>query len=291
MNFFVNLPLSWVYRDQSWLDLLFARSAQAAPGFGFGPELGFDEVSLGLPLAWHRDIAARIRERGLKSSAHLPFFMPPPGSASEAERARSRETLCRAAELAAVYEAAHLIGHPAFNPAAPFPADAAAPEAGEWLERSLPAWLAVLRASQAPLFLENTYEQGPAAILALLGAIRASGAAGETAKPRAAFCFDIGHWFSFAGGSRLGNLEDWLDLITPGLGHLHLHDNDGSGDQHVGLGRGRIPLGDFFASLARRGLACTFTMEPHDLESLAASLSWLEHDPSPRAWLGTARAS
>ena len=284
MNFFVNLPLSWVYRDRSWLDLLFARSAQATPGFAFGPELGFDETSLALPPVWHRDIAARIREHGLKASVHLPFFMPPPGAADQSARAQSRDTLCRAAGLAAIYEAAHLIGHPMFDPAVPFPSAASPQGTAEWLERSLPAWLAVLEANPAPLFLENTYEQGPAAIIALLRGIRAA-----TEEPRAAFCFDIGHWFSFAGGSRLDNLENWLELVAPWLGHLHLHDNDGSGDQHVGLGCGGIPLDDFFTSLADRGLSCTFTMEPHELESLAASLDWLERNPAARAWLETRR--
>ena len=134
----------------------------------------------------------------------------------------------------------------------------------------------------ASLFLENTYERGPAAIIALLQSIRA---AGGKVGAKTAFCFDLGHWFSFAGGSGLGNLEAWLELITPWLGHLHLHDNDGNDDQHLGLGRGRIPLESFRAALAGRRLACGFTLEPHDLKSLAVSLDWIGHNPPAHGWL------
>jgi len=88
-------------------------------------------------------------------------------------------------------------------------------------------------------------------------------------------CFDIGHWFSAADGSRLKNLPRWIAEAAPRLEHLHLHDNHGCDDEHLGMGRGLIDFDEFFALLEAHNLRPGRTLEAHSPDSLDASLQWL----------------
>ncbi len=248
MRTFVNLPLSWVARDPAWLDRFVAD--------GLAPELGIDTFAVQeLAPDWHRDTARRLSETGLPCAVHLPFFDLHPGSFNDSVLAASRDTLLRAAELAALYGPRHMVGHAAFDHSQHDGAVA------QWLERACGTWTAVLAACDAPVRIENTHELVDALALHF-GA-------------RAGICFDAGHWHSFARGVQRRDLRRWLDAFAPRLAHLHLHDNDGSDDQHLGLGTGSIPLDDLFGGLLARGLHPTATLEPHDEASFAVSRAWL----------------
>ncbi len=296
MRYYVNLPLSWARQDKKWLEL-FARGSMH-------PELGFDEASLAAPLAWHRETACFLKDNGLFCAAHLPFFAPAPGSPSPALRAEAAAALCKAAEIAAIYGAAHMIGHPAFNPEtdalpegmfanrsldfcpACQPAAALLSQdplpSPQWIASSLETWGKVLAAGDTPLFLENTYDLSPVPVTSLLTALR------RLAKDegRAGMCFDIGHWFSFASGCKRENLRQWLEAIAPHLRHLHLHDNNGLADQHLGLGRGKIPLANFAEALTAMRLKPGVTLEPHTLEDFEHSLRWLAESPAHAVFYG-----
>ncbi len=256
MRTFVNLPLGWVARDSAWMDRFVADR--------LAPELGIDTFAVQeLSTDWHRDTARRLADAGLTCAIHLPFFDLHPGSLNDAVLAASRDTLRRAAELAALYGPRHMVGHAAFDHSqhnAAFDA---------WLERACGTWAAVLDACDAPVRIENTHERDPEPLVALVDALARQ--YGE----RAGICFDAGHWHSFSHGVQRRDLRRWLDAFAPRLAHLHLHDNDGSDDQHLGLGTGSIPLDDLFGGLIARGLHPTATLEPHDEASFAVSRSWL----------------
>lgn len=278
MRYYVNLPISWIYNDGEWAEF-FARR-------GLNPELGFDELSLGLPLRWHKENASRLKDSGLLCAVHLPFFGPPLGQPDAQARRYGVDILKKAAEVAGIYEAGHLIGHPSFfahtdaNEAGVADGDIGPRPSERWLENSVQGWEEVLALSEARLYLENTHDIGPEAVLSLLNAL----ARGDY-NAQIGMCFDLGHWFSFAQGCDRYNLHDWLDKISPYLSHLHLHDNNGRSDQHWGLGRGNIPLHDFFTWLAAQALTPGFTLEPHDVEALECSLGWLANDACMQDWM------
>ncbi len=256
MRTFVNLPLGWVARDSAWMDRFVADR--------LAPELGIDTFAVQeLSLDWHRDTARRLADAGLPCAVHLPFFDLHPGSFNDAVLAASRDTLRRAAELAALYGPRHMVGHAAFDHSQHNTAFDA------WLERACGTWTAVLDVCDAPVRIENTHERDPEPVAALVDALARQ--YGE----RAGICFDAGHWHSFAHGVQRRDLRRWLDAFAPRLAHLHLHDNDGSDDQHLGLGTGSIPLDDLFGGLIARGLHPTATLEPHDEASFAVSRAWL----------------
>lgn len=260
---FVNLPLSWVAREARWLDMFIERN--------IAPELGMDTVAVqSLPESWHKVTASRIRDAGLECAVHLPFFDLHPGSLNDGILKASRETLARGVAYAALYAPQHMVGHVAWDEGQH------ASARDSWLERSCGTWQAVLEGASCPLRLENTFEGDPAMIAQLVTALPA---------PRVGICFDVGHWFSFAGGARRNDLGRWLDAFAHRLAHLHLHDNDGSGDQHLGVGDGGIPWESLFSGLKARGVVPSATLEPHDETSFIRSMEWLEAHPEVGAMM------
>lgn len=278
---YINLPISWIHRDNRWMSF-FAQ-------LHLNPELGFDAHSMELSPSWHKDNAARMRDNGLHCAAHLPFFGPLIGHGDAEARRAGTDILKKAAEIADIYDVDHLVGHPSFFAHADAdnketPEGCIGPKPGKrWLDNSVEGWESVLAVTDTPIYLENTHDTGPEAVLELLSALD-----GGDYHAQVGMCFDLGHWFSFAQGCDRRNLQQWLDQIEPRVEHLHLHDNAGHADQHQGLGQGLIPLHDFFTSLKERGLKPTFTLEPHDEVALTHSLYWLASDMVAGEWLNFA---
>ena len=262
MNCYATLFVNWIRSDNGHLELLLQK--------GLKPEIGLEHGGFDLPLARHREVAARFRDQGLSAAVHLPFSGIRAGSPKKWRQ--TREFLLRALEIAACYEPDHLIGHPEFRPGLDSrPRDARQRPTEEWLDLSVGLWTEILDSSPARLYLENTADQTPEAIAALLTRL----------PERAAMCFDIGHWFSAAGGVTLKNLPQWLDRIAGRLAHLHLHDNHGLYDQHLGLGLGGIDFSEFWALMSAHGLAPTFTLEAHNVADLGQSLDRLTRASGP----------
>lgn len=268
MPCFVNLPLRWMHTQPLWVDW-FARGHIA-------PELGLDLEALQLPRAWHKDTASKFRDAGLATSVHLPFFGVDPCNLDDGAAAAARDQLKKGAELAALYGAEHMIGHPYYrNRKEGREADDVG---GRWMEMSLKAWPDLPDIGGAHLFLENTYEKGPEAVAALVGRLNAD-RPGRGEGPAIGVCFDVGHWHCFAGCKSEEELAPWVDAFALFALHLHLHDNDGTFDQHRGLGDGNIPLTGLFRALAAREKKVTVTLEPHDVEALVRSVEWFEANP------------
>lgn len=266
----INLPLQWVHEQSLWLDCFVAARIH--------PELGLDAASLALDDSWHKKTAARFAEAGLSCSIHLPFLGLDPAEPDDSASAAAREALRRGADIARIYRAAHMIGHPYYRP--PKAGREKDSIGGAWLEKSLQTWPEMARRGECTLFLENTYERNPASLCALVAAVNAHCSGVETG-----ICFDIGHWSAFAGCQSHHELAGWL-LSCMGLKlHLHLHDNDGSADQHLGLGQGRIPFPFLFDILSSRERTVTATLEPHSIEAVAASCRWFAAHPDAAAFL------
>ena len=243
---------------------------------GIPPEVGLQHGGSDFSAAEHKETAARIKDHGLACAIHLPFYDVVPGSADRKVQAKSRDILLRAVEIAEWYGADHLIGHPEFYPPDDSllaqgrrEQDAADRPTEIWLEQSVKAWGEVMQNTGSRLYLENTNDQTPEAILTLL----------ERLPDQAAMCFDIGHWFMAADGIGLNNLPEWLTAVAPRLGHLHLHDNHGQADEHLGIGQGLIDYGPFLNFLAEHNLRPSYTLEAHQIIQLSHSLGWLENLP------------
>lgn len=265
MRLFVNLPLSFAAREPRYINMFISQ--------GVSPELGMDTFAIQeLDEKWHKEVAGRFADAGIPCGIHLPFFDLAPGSLNNRILKATRRTLFDAVELASVYNPVHYVGHPIYD-------------VGqhqlfheEWLSRSILTWTLLLKETDyaVPLFLENIFETDPTPLIELMD---------ELPEERAAFCFDVGHWYSFGRGIQRNNLVQWLDALAPRLGHLHLHDNDGSDDQHLALGDGTIPLLELFDYIQKHDLTPSATLEPHEEEAFPKSVEFLEAHSSSVCFL------
>lgn len=261
MNCYASLFFTWLKADNGYFEYLLQKRLK--------PELGLEHGGGDFSRKQHLETALRLKEAGLTAAVHLLYSGLTELGGGVARR-QAVDALLRAVEIANIYEPDHLIGHPEFRPGSASSSDSQHPHqpSSVWLARSLAAWEEVLGATSARLYLENTRDQTPEALLALVNLL----------PDRAALCFDIGHWFVAAADFQ--TLLQWLEQIVDRLGHLHLHDNCGRFDQHLGLGQGLIDFQIVLKFLAERNLSPTFTLEAHDLQALEQSLAWLTRLPA-----------
>ncbi len=254
--YFVNLPCRYIAEDRAYLDFFLEKA--------INPELGLDAISLeSLDDSWHKNLAATLAQNGLSCSIHLPFHDLQPGSIDDLILQASRDRLKMAMQVASIYEPVYLVGHANFIPLY-------SNLFSKWLNRAVSTWERVLDAwsEHPPLYLENVREYDPRPLSDLLS---------ELSERQVKFCFDLGHWSSYGGGSQYQNLPAWIQTLSPFLAQLHLHDNDGVADQHLGLGQGTIPWLELFAGLEFLDLVPGLTLEPHSLEDLENSWSFIRN--------------
>jgi hypothetical protein len=251
---------------------------QALVDFGIKAEVYFEYGWARLSRQDHERLAELIRGELPGCAVHLPFHGIEPGRPDPAGLQVSE--ILRCLEMASLYEPDHLIGHANYDPRIHSAAGAgtfAVPKndgltgpmhvpSSAFLNNSATFWLSVLDASPARLFLENTHEHSPLAILSVLSLL----------SRRAAMCLDIGHWYHYAMGRHWENLTTWLEMAGDRIDHVHLHDNDGGGDQHLGLGQGALDLPEVWRLLAEFTNEPSFTLENHKLEGLVKSVAYLE---------------
>ncbi len=245
---FVNLPLRYIANNRMYIDYFIRKR--------INPELGIDAYAIDvLDEDWHKNLADRLKKENMECSIHLPFLDLQPGSMDDLILEATRNRLKRAMEIAKIYCPRFLVAHANFIP---FYSEFFS----KWLNRSIETWKQVLEVwpEHPPLYLENVREFDPRPLVDLLSEL--------SSLNNVKFCFDIGHWASYGGGSRYKNLAYWIQNLSQHLAHLHLHDNDGITDQHLGLGLGCIPWEELFSSLELSNLSPTFTLEPHTKEDM-----------------------
>ncbi|MBW1981834.1 MAG: sugar phosphate isomerase/epimerase [Deltaproteobacteria bacterium] len=224
------------------------------------PEIGFsaavlDEVDH-KRLQFVADLLAR---HGLTTTVHGPFMDLAPGGLDEEVRQVSRRRFHRLLDLAPIFEPKAIVFHAGYD-------DRRYHEhRSRWLENSITTWEPLVARAEklrVPIQLENTYEETPEMILAVLEKI---------SSDYFGFCFDIGHQHVFARAP----LAEWLDCLGDYLGHVHLHDNDGRCDSHQAIGDGSAPFHELFQYLGNNNRRPVITLEPHAEENLWLSLQSL----------------
>ena len=265
VNYFVNLPLRYIYRDKTYLEYFISHRVN--------PELGVDAIAIDqIDEKWHIATANKIFNAGLVCSIHLPFHDLQPGSIDDYILNATRKRLLSALKIAKIYRPKFMVAHANFIPLY-------LELFSTWLKRAVETWELVHNEwpDHPPLYLENVREYDPRPLADLFS---------ELSHINIKFCFDVGHWASYSGGMRYNNMSLWIQTMAPYLKHMHLHDNDGVADQHLGLGVGSIPWSELFAGLELLDLAPTFTLEPHTKEDLENSWKFIKKHPSWFSRLG-----
>ncbi len=257
--YFICLPCRYVALRPEFLEYFLAN--------GLHPELCLDAWSLqNKDNAWFEGLGNTLAQRGLSCSVHLTYENLHPGSHDRFILDATRLRLKTAFAMAQLLNPKLMVGHVDYSQ------DVYGEDRDGWLERHTETWADLLDGwpGHPPLYLENTFELEPEPVCDAVAALESRGAG---------ICFDVSHWHCFSRGVDKQDLDKWVECFAPYLRHLHLHDNDGSSDQHVGMGQGAIPWDQFFALLQARNLTPSVTFEPHDEDSLRASLAFMQGHP------------
>lgn len=207
-----------------------------------------------------RQIAAKLKDAGLKITFHAPFMDLRPGALDEQIRKTSLERIRQVFDLIPYFQPLKIVCHPSFDDRYYVACD------DLWLENSVNFWrqLIPLAKDGATLIaLENVYEKEPHILRRLFAAL---------ASDQVCFCFDTGHFNVFSHTP----LQTWMEQMGRYIGHLHLHDNFGKFDEHLPVGAATFPFERFFTALKDVKASPTITLEAHAQEHLWQSAANLQ---------------
>ena len=166
------------------------------------------------------------------------------------------ERLSRVFELIPLFRPRSVVCHPSFDERYYISSEE------QWLANSVESWsglIGYVRGTETIIALENVYERGPHQLRPLFEALD---------SPQVRFCFDTGHANTFGSAP----CREWMEVLGDRLGEIHIHDNDGTTDQHLPVGEGNFPFGEFLALVRRRNLAPILTVEAHSDNGLRRML-------------------
>jgi sugar phosphate isomerase/epimerase len=196
---------------------------------------------------------------------HGAFMDMSPGSPDPAVAALTRERYRQGLQAAAALGAGYMVVH--LNYLGLFKLDN---YRQGWHQRQLAFWAAFAQeAAEAgvPILLENSWEDEPALITAILD---------EVGHPFLRACLDVAH------ATLYGKLpiEAWIKAFEPYLHCCHLNNHDGQTDLHWPLGEGIVDYDEVLASL--RGLAepPLLVLELNNLNHVRQSLKFFRLNPS-----------
>jgi sugar phosphate isomerase/epimerase len=81
---------------------------------------------------------------------------------------------------------------------------------------------------------------------------------------------DIGH------AKTLGKIGAFLDTLSMYTVNVHLHDNNGAEDEHMPLGKGKIPIAKLLRKIKTSSYSPSLTLECHSIEGLRQDYNLLK---------------
>ena len=101
------------------------------------------------------------------------------------------------------------------------------------------------------LYIENVMESDPQWMADIAAGVD---------DPRFRLCLDVGH----AHICSKIPVEQWLDTLSPWLGHFHIHNNDRNSDTHSPLNQGTISMKEFLTRAEALCPDASYTLEVID---------------------------
>lgn len=241
--------------NRLFLSTLSQKAADVARRYGFGLEVSEFCTALNMDEDFHtwdekvKSELYRIKRRIF----HAPFNELFPAAIEPMVVDVARKRYAQAFQLAQSYGINRLVIHAGHVPTMYYDV---------WfVERSVEFWKEYLedKPQNFNIMLENVLEENPEPLVEIIGKVR---------DPRLGLCLDIGH----ANINSPIPLEEWINIMSPYLTHVHLHDNKGKSDQHLELGEGSIQLKRVIEKIESFCPDTTYTLETMDPEK---SIVWL----------------
>lgn len=220
--------------------------------------LGFDylELTLDAPLA-HHDVVRRekaailsaLSDHGMGLVCHLPTFVST-ADLTPAIREASRDEIRRSLDLAAEMGAEKVVAHPPMiSGLGALAEDRVRPLVEEGLAELLDHGVDL----DVQICLENMFPR------LRVGVEPADFVPWLEMYPGLQLTLDTGH--AHIAGRRGRRLIDFVERLGPRIGHLHVSDNKGRRDDHLPVGRGRVPFDKLARALKRHASIETITLE------------------------------
>jgi sugar phosphate isomerase/epimerase len=192
-------------------------------------------------------------------SLHGPFGDLNPGSFDSLVRKTARQRIQEGLDVTMRLNAGHVVFHTGRVPRA-------GPEQS-WIKRATGFWESFMK--QVPedlnVYLENMLEGGPQILVGLIDGVSA---------PNLRANLDIGH----AHCNSCTQVLDWIAALRERIGYVHMSDNHGVEDEHLGLGRGSIPMEAVCDALEEVSPDAIWAIEAEGI-GVEESLAWLDaHD-------------
>jgi sugar phosphate isomerase/epimerase len=232
------------------------------------PEISIDASALdSFDRKEAEQMAEKLRNHGIESTIHGPFWDLNPGAIDPKIRDVTRERIDHTLDAASVFGASCVVFHPGYDPRS-----FQGCFKDLWLKYSVETWKPVVdRAEQKGITvaLENVYEKTPETLLSLFEQIQ---------SVRFRHCLDVGHLNIFADTP----MEEWVKATAHLITEFHLHDNGKKNDDHLPLGKGEIDL-PLFSRLIRHYVKgqVFYTLEPareEDIEDcIQGFLRFMDH--------------
>jgi sugar phosphate isomerase/epimerase len=191
-------------------------------------------------------------------SVHGPFADLCPGSFDALVRDLARQRFNQSNHVARKLGAIHVVLHHGYVPGTS--------ETRQWLNRSQEFWKDFLKWAPPGIHfhLENMLEHDPEVIAQLVDDLDCA---------NLDICLDVGHAHCFGKVPVL----TWIERLGNRIGYVHLNDNQGQNDDHLGLGRGTIPMMDVCKALRMHSPNAVWALETK-LPDLEDSILWLKQN-------------
>lgn len=135
-----------------------------------------------------------------------------------------------------------------------------------WAKRSIAFWEEFLKgkSKKVNFYIENMLEHTPDMLYDIIGGLN---------RDNVKVCLDLGHAHCYSKTSVL----KWIEKLQDKIGYVHIHDNNGLKDEHIGIGKGNIPMKRVLNALKKYAPNAKWALEvnPKDMNQ---TLKWLEEN-------------
>ncbi len=189
-------------------------------------------------------------------SIHGPFGDLCPGSFDSEVRAVARKRFEQALNVAKRLDATHIVFHHGYVPNTSYPSG--------WMKRWPEFWRDFLQDKDESIHIhiENHLDLEPGLISEAVALVGRKGSFDIN--------LDIGH-VHFVSDTPI---VKWIEALKSQIGYVHLHDNNGEKDEHLGLGKGSIPVEEVCHALEEYAPNAIWGIEANG-DGVMRSLDWL----------------
>lgn len=131
-----------------------------------------------------------------------------------------------------------------------------------WIKKAVEFWKGYLRNKSICFDMENLCEEDGTISKEIVEKVNSD---------KLGLNLDIGH----AHCNSKVEVLDWIKLLKDKITYVHLHDNHGETDEHIGLGKGTIPLKEVLKALNKYAPNAVWALECK-LENLEESIKYLK---------------